>query len=86
MLMIFINFQVGNDLINNNIDLFLSEIVPGLEKNLAVIFKDITNDVMSRGTFDEFFPENIPAVGLKANATQPEETSERNGEADFVDV
>lgn len=79
------NLQVGNDLINNNIDLFLSEIVPGLEKNLAVIFKDITNDVMARGTFDEFFPESLPAVAGKANVSQPEETSERNGEIDFVE-
>lgn len=35
---------IGNQFINENSDLFLSEILPGLEKNLAEIFTKTANE------------------------------------------
>lgn len=49
--------QVGNEIINQNSDIFLSEIVPGLEKSLAKTFLDIANEVLENATFDEMFPD-----------------------------
>lgn len=49
--------QVGNEIINQNSDLFLGEIVPGLEKGLASTFLDIANEVLENATFDEMFPD-----------------------------
>lgn len=37
--------QVGNQFINENSDLFLNEIIPGLEKNLAEIFQKTANEM-----------------------------------------
>lgn len=48
--------DVGNQFINENSDLFLAEIIPGLEKNLAKTFLDIANVVLKDVTFDEMFP------------------------------
>lgn len=48
--------EVGNQFINENSDLFLAEIIPGLEKNLAKTFLDITNVILKDVKFDEMFP------------------------------
>lgn len=37
--------QIGNQFINENSELFLNEIIPGLEKNLAEIFQKTANDM-----------------------------------------
>lgn len=37
--------QIGNTFINENSELFLNEIIPGLEKNLADIFQKTANDM-----------------------------------------
>ncbi|XP_055375813.1 protein takeout [Condylostylus longicornis] len=50
--------EVGNQVINNNQDLYLSEIIPGLEKSLAKKFLDIANDITKHATYDEMFPPN----------------------------
>lgn len=49
--------KVGNEIINQNSDLFLGEIVPGLEKSLAKTFLDIANEVLHNATYDEMFPD-----------------------------
>lgn len=52
--------QIGNQFINENSDLFLTEIIPGLEKNLAEIFTKTANEIVENASFDEMFP-NTPA-------------------------
>lgn len=49
--------QVGNQVINDNSKLFLSEIIPGLEKSLSKTFLDIANNILKNSTFDEMFPD-----------------------------
>lgn len=49
--------QIGNQFINENSELFLSEIIPGLEKNLAEIFTKTANEVVENASFDEMFPD-----------------------------
>lgn len=51
---------VGNQFINENSEMFLSEIIPGLEKNLAEIFTKTANEIVSTASFDEMFPEVAP--------------------------
>lgn len=51
---------IGNTFINENSELFLTEIVPGLEKNLADIFTKTANEIVERATFDEMFPDTPP--------------------------
>ncbi|XP_061398089.1 protein takeout [Musca vetustissima] len=48
--------DVGNTIINDNQDLYLSEIIPGLERGLSKKFLDIANMMMANTTFDEMFP------------------------------
>lgn len=48
--------QIGNQFINDNIDLFLSEVTPGLEKSLAETFTEVANDILRYATLDEIFP------------------------------
>lgn len=48
--------EVGNNIINENRDLYLNEIIPGLEKGLSKKFLDIANMLMANTTFDEMFP------------------------------
>lgn len=43
--------QIGNQFINQNSELFLSEIIPGLEKNLAEIFTNTANDIVENGKY-----------------------------------
>lgn len=52
--------RIGNQFINENSQLFLSEIIPGLEKNLADIFTKTANEIISTASFDEMFPEVAP--------------------------
>lgn len=49
--------QVGNQFINENIELFLVEIIPGFEKNLSKSFLDIANTILKDVTYDEMFPD-----------------------------
>lgn len=48
--------EIGNQFVNENSDLFLAEIIPGLEKSLANIFLNIVNTILKDVTFDEMFP------------------------------
>lgn len=48
--------QVANDLINDSQDLYLQEIVPGLEKALSKKFLTIANRILANTTYDELFP------------------------------
>lgn len=52
--------QIGNRFINENSELFLSEIIPGLENNLAAIFTSTANEIVSKASYDEMFP-NTPS-------------------------
>lgn len=49
--------QVGNAFVNENSDLFVSELIPGLEKSLSKSFLEIVNVIMKDVTFDELFPD-----------------------------
>lgn len=49
--------QIGNQIINENSELFLGEIIPGLEKNLAEIFQKTANEIVETASFDEMFPD-----------------------------
>jgi hypothetical protein len=49
--------RIGNQFINENSELFLAEIIPGLEKNLADIFTKTANEIVENASFDEMFPE-----------------------------
>lgn len=49
--------EVGNQFINNNSDLFLAEIIPGMEKSLAKTFLSIANVILKDVTYDEIFPD-----------------------------
>jgi hypothetical protein len=51
---------IGNQFINENSELFLAEIIPGLEKNLAEIFTKTANEIVATASLDEMFPD-IPA-------------------------
>lgn len=52
--------QIGNQFINENSELFLGEIIPGLEKNLAEIFTKTANEIVENASFDEMFPDTPP--------------------------
>lgn len=49
--------QVGNAFVNENSDLFISELIPGLEKSLSRSFLEMVNVIMTDVTFDELFPD-----------------------------
>lgn len=51
--------RIGNQFINDNSDLFLQQIIPGLEKNLAEIFTNTANDIVENASFDEMFPDKL---------------------------
>ncbi|XP_055838962.1 protein takeout [Episyrphus balteatus] len=50
--------EVGNSIINDNQDLYLNEIIPGLEKGLSQKFLLIANEILETATYDEMFPPN----------------------------
>uniref|UniRef100_A0A1A9UR21 Hemolymph juvenile hormone binding protein n=1 Tax=Glossina austeni TaxID=7395 RepID=A0A1A9UR21_GLOAU len=45
--------EVGNTIINDNQDLYLKEIIPGLQKALSQKFLDIANMMLAYTTYDE---------------------------------
>lgn len=49
--------DVTNQFINENSDLFVSEMIPGFEKSLSKTFLDICNVILKDVTFDEMFPD-----------------------------
>lgn len=49
--------EIGNQFVNENSELFLSELIPGLEKSLSKTFLDIVNVILKDVTFDEMFPD-----------------------------
>lgn len=48
--------RIGNGFINENSEYFVTEIIPGLEKNLSEIFTRAANDVILDASFEEIFP------------------------------
>ncbi|XP_070069952.1 protein takeout isoform X2 [Drosophila takahashii] len=75
--------DVGNSLINNNQELYLNEIVPGLEQGLSKKFLDVANEILATATFDEMFPpgrtvinpitypSRLPSLGLGPAIFEP---------------
>lgn len=49
--------EAGNQIVNDNPDIFTDEIIPIVEKSLAKKFRSIANGVFELASFDEFFPE-----------------------------
>ncbi|CAO1314672.1 unnamed protein product [Diamesa serratosioi] len=52
--------EIGNRFINENTQLFINEVVPGLEQNLAEIFTKTANEIVASASLDELFPEVAP--------------------------
>lgn len=50
--------QLGNRVVNENSEIFLAELVPGLETSLASIFTDIVNEILKETTYEEMFPDS----------------------------
>jgi len=46
----------GNDIINQNTDLFINDIIPSIEKTLSKRFLIAANEIFKLATFAEFFP------------------------------
>lgn len=66
--------DVGNSLINNNQELYLNEIVPGLERGLSKKFLNVANEILATATFDEMFPPGrtiINPIHFPASPTTP---------------
>ena len=51
---------LGNRFINDNVQTFLDEINPGLEKSLAQHFTNVANEIISNASLEELFPEVAP--------------------------
>jgi len=49
--------QVGNAFVNENSELFVAEMIPGLQNSLSKSFLDIVNVIMRDVTFDDIFPD-----------------------------
>lgn len=49
--------QIGNTVINENAQLFVEEMTPGIEKSLSKTFLDIASGILTDVTFDEMFPD-----------------------------
>ncbi|KAM8712226.1 hypothetical protein ACLKA7_012703 [Drosophila subpalustris] len=54
--------EAGNALINDNQDLYLNEIVPGLERGLSKKFLAVANEILASATFEEMFPPSRTIV------------------------
>lgn len=50
--------QLGNRVVNENSEIFLAELVPGLETSLADKFTGIVNEILKDATYEDMFPEN----------------------------
>ena len=48
---------VGNQLVNENQDIFFEFIVPVMEKQFAKLFKDVGDAIVDKATIDELFPD-----------------------------
>ncbi|XP_016975429.1 uncharacterized protein LOC108041887 [Drosophila rhopaloa] len=62
--------DVGNSLINNNQELYLNEIVPGLEHGLSKKFLDVANEILATATFDEMFPPGRTVINPIINPSR----------------
>lgn len=51
--------QLGNRVINENAEIFLSDLIPGLENSLAEKFTDIINNVLRDATVEDMFPPEL---------------------------
>ncbi|KAG5667677.1 hypothetical protein PVAND_015649 [Polypedilum vanderplanki] len=51
--------DIGNQLINENQDIFLEYIIPIMEKQFGNVLKSVSNQIISNATFDELFPDKI---------------------------
>lgn len=51
---------LGNRFVNENIQSFLEEINPGLEKSLALHFTKVANEIVSITSLEDAFPEVAP--------------------------
>lgn len=49
--------EIGNQIINENSQLFVEEMIPGFEKSLSKTFLEIANVVLTDVTYDEMFPD-----------------------------
>jgi len=49
--------RIGNQVVNENSEIFLAELIPGLEQSLAAKFQGIANEILKDATYDEMFPE-----------------------------
>lgn len=50
--------QLGNRVVNENSDIFLAELVPGLELSLSERFTDIVNQILKNATYEDMFPSS----------------------------
>ncbi|XP_063699309.1 protein takeout-like isoform X2 [Culicoides brevitarsis] len=51
--------QLGNRVINENSQIFLADLVPGLENSLSEKFTDIINNVLRDATVEDMFPPEL---------------------------
>lgn len=49
--------EIGNQIINENAQIFIDELIPGFEKSLSKTFVEIANDILTEVTYDEMFPD-----------------------------
>jgi hypothetical protein len=49
--------DIGNQVVNENQQVFLDEIIPVVEKSLGKKFKKVANDIFKLASYDEFFPQ-----------------------------
>lgn len=50
--------QLGNRVVNENAEIFLAELVPGLEQSLSERFTDIVNQILKNATYEDMFPSS----------------------------
>lgn len=48
--------RVGNEVINQNIEIITKDVIPQVERGIEKKFLLIVNQVFSKATLDEFFP------------------------------
>lgn len=46
-----------NDVVNRNLDVFLKELMPVIEKALASVFQETGNAIVNSYPYDELFPQ-----------------------------
>ncbi|CAO1314649.1 unnamed protein product [Diamesa serratosioi] len=52
--------EIGNRFINDNVQTYLDEINPGLEKSLAQHFTNVANQIVGSASLEEAFPDVAP--------------------------